>query len=259
MAGVTVLRLSRCCRSLNGATSPSRSTSSSPSSTTPSRQAPRPHRERRPRYRRRCARRGVSRRPDATACTRMPSHFHSATKSVGSISGKLLVLDRVRQHQRPEHGRVRRPRAAGRSPRAKRTARCIRWREPVPDLLDLGERTPDHSASAVLASRAETPTRSAPVRSLSSAQRPVASSRVEPAREQRRAPRLAGADCSVSTTVASRGGLSRFAAFRPDQRDGLGRVADIVARQIEQHGIDARPRASRSGCAEAAAGRTARR
>ena len=66
--------------------------------------------------------------------------------------------------------------------RARRTAR-YKAAQPVPDLLDIGERHPDHSASAVLASRAETPTRSAPVRSLSRAQRPVASSRSsQPAR-----------------------------------------------------------------------------
>ena len=70
----------------------------------------------------------------------------------------------------------------------------VRRAQPVPDLLDVGEPARStHSASAVLASRAETPTRSAPVRSLSSAQRPVASSRVEPVRKQARDLRRRGA------------------------------------------------------------------
>ena len=35
--------------------------------------------------------------------------------------------------------------------------------------------------------------------------------------------------------------LAARRAARPDQRDGLGGVADIIARQVEQHGIDPRP------------------
>ena len=61
-AGVTVLRLSRCCRSLNGATSPLAHHQQLAVEHHALAGSPRPHRERRRRYRRRCARRAASRR-----------------------------------------------------------------------------------------------------------------------------------------------------------------------------------------------------
>ena len=60
--------------------------------------------------------------------------------------------------------------------RARRTAPCRRG-EPVPDLLDLRHDRPSRRcARPVLASRAETPTRSAPLSNLISAKRPLMSS-----------------------------------------------------------------------------------
>ena len=140
------------------------------------RQRLRPHRERRRRYRRRCARRGAARRldvPPARGCR--PTSIPPRSPS-GSIAAELPVLDLMRQHQRAE-GRHRSD--VGRSAlrrRARRTARHkageARARPPRSRRAALStiRRAP------VLASRAETPTRSAPVTSLSSAQRSVASS-----------------------------------------------------------------------------------
>ncbi len=42
----------------------------------------------------------------ATACTRMPSHFHSAMKSRRIECGEIGVIERMRQHRRPERRRV---------------------------------------------------------------------------------------------------------------------------------------------------------
>src|SRR5216683_3896637 len=69
------------------------------------------------------------------------------------------------------------------------------------------------SASAVLASRAETPTRKPPVTSFNSAQRPVAS--------------------SASSQRSSRAG-----ALRPGERDRLCQVSDEIIGPGEELGID---------------------
>ena len=72
----------------------------------------------------------------ATACTRMPSHFHSAMKSAGIEPGKSLVVERMRQHRRPERRRI----AARRFFRAAFEPGeqiAIGRRKPGPDQLDL--------------------------------------------------------------------------------------------------------------------------
>ncbi|MEJ0049371.1 MAG: hypothetical protein WDN04_27120 [Rhodospirillales bacterium] len=48
-----------------------------------------------------------------------------------------------------------------------------------------------------------------------------------------------GADCKVSTTVASVGGV-RSRLGRPHQGNGLGQVTDEIVRQAEQHRIGSR-------------------
>ena len=78
--------------------------------------------------------------------------------------------------------------------------------------------------TACLASRAETPTRSAPVSSLSSAQRPVASSAVEPALEDRRRLRLGGAlqgldHLARASAAVRRRGLALARSAPPSRRD----------------------------------------
>ena len=75
--------------------------------------------------------------------------------------------------------------------------------------------------------------RSAPVRSFSKAQRPVESS------ESSQRLRIAGvcilvARCRVSTTSPRAGGGSASGLRLPDQRQGLGEVADIVVGEAEQ-------------------------
>ena len=132
---VTTLRFSRCCRSANGATTPSRITSSSPSSTAWKSIASRisgkaPEMSSAPRE--------YSRRPPAvaTSCTRMPSHFHSARQSGGCSAAMSACFQRVREHRRAEHRRVGRVglRPAALQPGEQRQiGRC----KPVPDLLDV--------------------------------------------------------------------------------------------------------------------------
>ena len=95
----------------------------------------------------------------------MPSHFHSAEKSARSSAAQSLVLQRVRQHQRPEHRRVA-DIGLGRAPFEPGEQRLVGRRERVPDLLDVVDLEPAISATAVLASRADTPTRNAPGQQL---------------------------------------------------------------------------------------------
>ena len=97
-------------------------------------------------------------------------------------TGEIRILDRMRQHHRAERRRIAVDRLV---------AAALQPREQV----DIGRPAPARSvrsragpcrrsaAAAVLASRAEIPIRIAPVTSFSSAQRPVSSEFVEPARE----------------------------------------------------------------------------
>ena len=139
---------------------------------------------------------------------------------------------------------------------------------------------PESAATAVLASRAETPMRKPPVTSLISAQRPVSSSASSqrascfgscalPSVESvsmtavrvdfpsplwggvrgggREVGRLAQIvdDCDFPSrpptpTLPHKGGGSSLSKrCRPHQRDGLGKIADIIVRQLEQHRIGA--------------------
>ena len=126
MRGVTALRLRRCCRSLK-------------------RRRPRPPRCR-PAARRRATPSKAdavddigegagdlvagarvephAARPVAAICTRMPSHFHSAGIGVelGLELREVLVLERMRQHQRPEDRHVVGRSGAGPCRRARRRA-----------------------------------------------------------------------------------------------------------------------------------------
>ena len=125
--GVTVLRLSRCCSTLKIAHGRSRMISSSPSIAPGSRSASseigkalgnvlagariEPRDASAPSCR------------AATACTRMPSHFHSAMNSAGSSAGEVRLVERMRQHRRAERRRIAARRLLARGLRARRTAR----------------------------------------------------------------------------------------------------------------------------------------
>ena len=94
------------------------------------------------------------------------------------------------------------------------------------------------SASACLARRAETPTRRPPVTSFRSAKRPEASRR-----SSRRS-----TTCGASRREAARRRVDHLGERRvvgrarrrgPDQRDGLGEVADEVVGEREELGVDA--------------------
>ncbi len=82
------------------------------------------------------------------------------------------------------------------------------------------------------------PMRMAPVASLSSAKRPAASSRSSrPPRSRMALSRVIRS--RASTASATVGGSFARIAFRPEQARRLGGVADIIARQLEQHRVDA--------------------
>ena len=123
----------------------------------------------------------------------------------------------------------------------------------VPDLLDRLDVEPEGVGKACLASRAEMPTRSAPVASLSKANRPDDVEMVEHPRQHARArpsgsalraarPRRTGGRCR------RRGRRLALGRRRPEQRQGLGHVADIVAAHRQQDGVDRAPRPSPRIC-----------
>ena len=143
--------------------------------------------------------RPISIRPTKSSGVELASS--SSSSGCDSISGR---------NRRVDIGRVLGPRAM----RTARIGRRGRARPPRSRRDDAG-----HSASAVLASRAETPTRSAPVTSLISAQRPVASSASsQPASRTGSRP---ARPRSASTMARESGGLGA-GSLGPDQRDGLG-------------------------------------
>ena len=122
----------------------------------------------------------------------------------------------------------------------------------MPDLLDVigadcARVLPPRSATAVFASRAETPMRSAPVMSFSSAQRPVSSSASSQAASLRGRsilpPRLSFMH-DLGTASAARDWTHacarlRLVGRRPEQGDGLGQIADEIVGKLEQDRIDA--------------------
>ena len=206
-------------------------------------------RESSPKCPRRCANRAaprlsVARAAPATACTRMPSHFHSAMKSPGSSAAKIAVLDRVRQHRRAERRRIALHRLLGAAFEPGEQLVIGRRRPGQISSISCGSLSPS-AAAAVLASRAETPMRSAPVTSLSSAQRPVSSS----ASSQR-------ASCAGQFRLAERG-------ERVDdvgERDGRGCCGSL---RSDRPATSARPsptgRRHNRRTARTAPGRCARR
>ena len=238
----TALRFSRCCRSAKGATAPSRITSNSPSSTA---------------WKSIAARISGKRAGDVLAAARLraagrPARRRAArgcrpistrrARRAGSSAAMSAVLQRMRQHQRAEHRRIARvgPLGAAFQPGEQRQIGRRERRARLPRSSPTG--WPDHSASAILASRPETPTRSPPVISLMSASRPVASERVQPAADQRRQlglrRQLQRLDHLGQASAAGRSRLAR----RPDQRHRLGQVADIVvATSRAAPGRSARP------------------
>ena len=121
--------------------------------------------------------------------------------------GEVAILDRLRQHQRAKIRQIAslRRRTAALEPVEQR---LVGRGHPVPDLFDPIDSTSLHSASAVLARRADTPIRRLPVTSFNSAQRPVAVQRIEPGPEH----------CATSL---------RLVALQP--LDDLGQARDVPA------------------------------
>ncbi len=109
----------------------------------------------------------------------------------------------------------------------------------MPDLFDIGEIDARPLGERGLGEPPRDADAQRPGQELE--QRPAARrvERIEPAGKQGRG--LGG--WRRLQRLDDRGEPRRLRAFRPsrpDQRDGLGRVADIIARQVEQHRIDAR-------------------
>ena len=194
--------------------------------------------------------------PRCAGCTRMPSHFHSATKSAGIELGELFLLERMGQHQRPEDRR--RP-DIGPSDRCPQPGeqRPDRAAHAVPDLLDLGDgSTLTIRASAVLARRAETPTRKRAGDELE--QGPAAgrhrsrSSQLAAGRELRSCRRAS----QPLHHIVKRGGGSTHRR-RPARSAPWSRRCRRQSRGRGRTAPDRRAaRSSRSGCGAAAAGRT---
>ena len=147
MRGVTVLRFKRCCRSLNGAVSPSRTTSSSPSSTAcdcrkaetisgNAGEMSSPERE----------------KMRASSAVRGDLHAHAVPfplggHLVGNKTGPVALLDRMGEHERAEDELAF---GAGAFATAFEPGKEIRVRrgKRVPDLLDLGDLAAAHLGRA---------------------------------------------------------------------------------------------------------------
>ena len=132
----------------------------------------------------------------------------------------------------------RKARGARRSAPASRKSSVYGGEKPCQSSSISSTCLPKASATACLASRAETPTRGAPLRNLSSAQRPVASRRSSHwVSNAAWPPRPA---FERAATISERRGASPCAfRHRPDQRHGFRRVAHVIARHAEEFGVEA--------------------
>ena len=138
-----------------------------------------------------------------------------------SLAGRVprvAFLDRMRQHHRTEDRGGAGARGAAPRPRARRKAPHRAGRAPCQTSSISATSTPMAAASAVLARRAETPTRSAPVRSLRRAKRPLDVEPVEQPRTSAGASLGAVANSAVAIVarprrgqVAAGGGRARAA------------------------------------------------
>ena len=176
-------------------------------------------------------------KPLALSCTRMPSHFHSAAKACGSSAGELAVLDRVRQHQWTEH-RGGAGLGARTPPLEPAEDRLIGRGGAVPDLFDLGDVDAAMGGERGLgeAGRDADPQRAG--HELEKGEAALGVEAVEPAADERR--RVPGGGRQQRRGDRGEPGRGQVAAgaVGPEQRHGLGAVADIVARQAVQHRID---------------------
>ena len=150
---------------------------------------------------------------------------------------KLLVLDLMRQHQRPEHRRPAdlRPRRLAGEPGEQLDIRRL---QPVPHFLDIGERYAGPLRKRGLGEPRRDTDAERSGQELQQRPAPSGVEPVEPARQQRRHLHRQGRLHRLDDGREP-GRLTGARLAWPDQGNGLGRVADIVARQVEQHGIDA--------------------
>ena len=134
---------------------------------------------------------------------------------------EILVLERMRQHRRAERGRDRVASGCGAAALDPGEQRLVGRLQPVPDLLDVvGLDAAEAAATAVLASRAETPMRKLAGDQLQQRPAPGLVEGVEPARRAgagRSALGSAGLR-GASTTSASEGGGRSWRAGRACRR-----------------------------------------
>ena len=109
----------------------------------------------------------------------------------------------------------------------------------MPDLLDVGERHFGPFGERGLGEPRRDADAERPGKELE--QRPALRriETIEPMRQEARDLRRHGPLQLLHNVVKPRGLYRRIGAW-PDQRDGLRRIADIVAREAEQHRVDAR-------------------
>ena len=135
------------------------------------------------------------RRPPARGCRPISIR---PMKSAGSSAARSGLLDRMRQHRRAERRRDRATdRLARRGLRARRTVRDRAAASPARSARSRAASLSPSAATAVLASRAETPMRKRAGDELQQRPAPGLVERVEPARELRRAAALLPSVASV--------------------------------------------------------------
>ena len=183
--------------------------------------------------RRRC---GRPRPRRSTACTRMPSHFHSAMKSRGIERGEVAS---PRSHAPASPGGTAPDRATPACRRglpARRTVGVGR-REAGPENLDLVRLLAAERGGGGLGEPRRHADAQAAGDELEQRPAPGLVERVEPARELRRKLRFAERRERLDHLGQRRDGVRALRRIgRPDQRDGLGEVADIVVGQPNSTG-----------------------
>ncbi len=237
----TTLRPSRCCRSANGATCPSRITSNSPSSTA-SKSIAVDDFGKRARDILRPA--GIHPAPaghgDQLGADAVP--FPLGPEGGGVQRGEVRRLQRLRQHQRAEHRCARRVGAVP-VPLQPGEQRQVGRRQPVPHLLDLVRRDPPPGKlrQRDLGQPGGRPHAQAAGDQL---QQRIAAGRirrVQPPGDDLRQVGLRGADQRLDHVRHARRRLVR-GPRRPHQRDRVRQVPHIVVRPGEQHRVGPRLR-----------------
>ena len=167
----------------------------------------------------------------------MPSHFHSAAKSAGSRRGEVGLVERVREHDRAEGGGgggFGRRAGAGEPGEERDVGRG----EAVPELLDLGDVAGAEVGERLLGEAGGDADAQAAGDELEEREAAGGVEPVEQALDHLRGLAAGGGAEGVDDLGEGRVG-GRAGGGGPDQRDGLGEVADEVVGEGEELGVDA--------------------